>query len=116
MGEKKTSELGLVFLHLYIGTGFPASDAQLIVTLPFSTGFPDREHLGTAGGTERGEERRSDTCSSYNYSIFVNHSKITLHVQSELRSETKVVGDDDLADIQTRVSFLGVVDVQRQVC
>lgn len=52
MGEKKTSEMGLVFFHLYTGTGFPELDVQLRVTFPFSTGFPDREHLGTAGGTE----------------------------------------------------------------
>ena len=52
MGEKKTSELGLVFLHLYMGMGFPLLDWQLRVTFPLSTGFPDREHLGTAGGTE----------------------------------------------------------------
>lgn len=52
MGEKKTSEVGLVFLHLYTGMGFPELDLQLRVTFPFSTGFPDSEHLGTAGGTE----------------------------------------------------------------
>lgn len=52
MGEKKTSEVGLVLLHLYIGTGFPELDVQLRVTFPFSFGFPDKEHLGTAGGTE----------------------------------------------------------------
>lgn len=52
MGEKKTSEVGLVFFHLYRGTGFPALVSQLRVTFPFSTGFPDREHLGTPGGTE----------------------------------------------------------------
>lgn len=53
MGEKKTSEMGLSFLHLYEGMGFPVLDVQLRVTFPFRTGFPDREHLGTAGGTER---------------------------------------------------------------
>lgn len=52
MGEKKTSDGGLVFFHLYIGMGFPDLDLQLSVTLPFRTGFPDREHSGTAGGTE----------------------------------------------------------------
>lgn len=52
MGEKKTSEVGLLFLHLYRGMGFPELDLQLRVTFPFSTGFPDTEHLGTAGGTE----------------------------------------------------------------
>lgn len=52
MGEKKTSELGLVFFHLYSGTGFPELVSQLRVTFPFNTGFPDREHLGTPGGTE----------------------------------------------------------------
>lgn len=51
MGEKKTSEVGLVFFHLYIGMGFPELDVQLRVTFPFSTGFPDRVHFGTAGGT-----------------------------------------------------------------
>lgn len=53
MGEKKTSEMGLSFRHLYIGMGFPELDVQLRVTFPFSTGLPDREHLGTAGGTEK---------------------------------------------------------------
>lgn len=52
MGEKKTSEVGLVLLQRYVGTGFPALDEQLRVTFPFGTGFPDMEHLGTAGGTE----------------------------------------------------------------
>lgn len=52
MGEKKTSEVGLVLLHLYTGTGFPEVDVQLRVTFPFGFGFPDKEHLGTAGGTE----------------------------------------------------------------
>ncbi len=52
MGEKKTSVVGLDFLHLYTGMGFPELDLQLRVTFPFSSGFPDREHLGTAGGTE----------------------------------------------------------------
>lgn len=52
MGEKKTSEVGLVLLQRYVGTGFPELEEQLRVTFPFSTGFPDMEHLGTAGGTE----------------------------------------------------------------
>lgn len=52
MGEKKTSLVGLVFLHLYIGMGFPELELQLRVTFPFNTAFPDIEHLGTAGGTE----------------------------------------------------------------
>lgn len=51
IGEKKTSEVGLVFFHLYRGMGFPELDVQLRVTFPFSTAFPDTEHLGTAGGT-----------------------------------------------------------------
>lgn len=60
MGEKKTSEVGLVFFHLYKGTGLPELDEQLRVTFPFSTGFPDREHLGTAGGTEEtGDEHNT---------------------------------------------------------
>lgn len=53
MGEKKTSEEGLARLHLYKGIGFPLLDLQLRVTFPFSTGFPDKVHLGTDGGTER---------------------------------------------------------------
>lgn len=51
MGEKKTSVVGLDFLHLYTGMGFPELDLQLRVTFPFSCAFPDREHFGTAGGT-----------------------------------------------------------------
>lgn len=57
IGAKKTSEVGLVLLHLYSGTGFPALDVHVRVTFPFSTGFPVTEHLGTAGGTE--EKHRS---------------------------------------------------------
>lgn len=52
MGEKKTWEVGLVFFQRYRGRGFPELEEQLSVTFPFSTGFPDTEHLGTAGGTE----------------------------------------------------------------
>lgn len=55
MGEKKTSEGGLLFFHLYTGMGVPELDLQLRVTFPFRTGFPDREHLGTLGGTETGK-------------------------------------------------------------
>lgn len=59
MGEKKTSDVGLVLFHLYKGIGFPAPDEQLRVTFPFRTGFPDREHLGTAGGTEATEKEHN---------------------------------------------------------
>lgn len=83
MGEKKTSDVGLVFFHLYTGRGFPELDVQLRVTFPFSTGFPDSEHLGTAGGTEtRGlqggyfarlcniiSSLSTSLCNYYNYSV-----------------------------------------------
>lgn len=52
MGEKKTSEVGLVFFHLYKGIGFPELDMQIRVTFPFTSGFPVIEHFGTEGGTE----------------------------------------------------------------
>lgn len=52
MGGKKTSLFWPDFIQLYSGMGFPELDLQLRVTFPFSFGFPDREHLGTAGGTE----------------------------------------------------------------
>lgn len=54
MGEKKTSEVGLVLFHLYRGAGFPELDRHVSVTFPFSTGFSDTEHIGTEGGTRGG--------------------------------------------------------------
>lgn len=51
-GEKKTSDEGLVLVHLYMGAGFPDSELQLNVMFPLRTGFPTILHIGTEGGTK----------------------------------------------------------------
>lgn len=57
IGEKKTSEVGLVLAHLYFGKGFPALEWQESVTLARSTGFPCSAHTGMAGGTAKRDQR-----------------------------------------------------------
>lgn len=120
IGEKKTSEAGLVLLHLYSGTGFPALDLHVRVTFPFSTGFPDTEHLGTAGGTEEkhGSCQRFWVCCHF----FIQTLKfrrlelfLTLHIKNDLNGITSNIRNDDLTHITAGVRLPGVVDVQRNI-
>lgn len=111
MGEKKTSDVGLVLFHLYRGTGVPWLDVQLKVTFPFSAGFPDREHRGGAGGTE-GRTILLRHAGAYRTR---EDERVTLHVEPEVSGEVNVVRDDDLTGVVARVRFPGVVDVQGDV-
>ncbi len=52
-GGKKTSELGLVLVHLYSGAGLPSSELQARVMFPLRTGLPLTWQTGTEGGTKR---------------------------------------------------------------
>lgn len=61
MGEKKYSEDGLVFDHLYVGKGLPELDKQVSVTLALISGFPCSEQTGMAGGTARDMGTNNDT-------------------------------------------------------
>lgn len=111
LGGKKTSDVGLVFFQLYVGTGVPWLDVQLRVTFPFSAGFPDREHRGGAGGTE---DRMLPLDEA---SLHQAHEGecVTLHVEVELSGEVRVSRDDNLTEVASRVGLLGVVDVQGDV-
>lgn len=40
---------------------------------------------------------------------------VTLHVQGDLSGQVRVVGNDDLTEVASRVGLLGVVDVQGDV-
>lgn len=116
VGEKKTSEVGLVLFQRYVGTGFPELEEQLRVTFPFSTGFPDMEHLGTAGGT--GSRTWGHLSGGQRHQLCVlltDESAFTFDVHFELLGEGATLGQDHLARVPARVRLLGVVDEDRHV-
>lgn len=62
IGEKNTSCMGAVLVHLYWGMGFPWAGLQLRVTLPLTTGSPVMVHTGGDGGTWKTRCRHVSYC------------------------------------------------------